>query len=379
VPTAEGGLGPPTFEDDEHDPASEGATITFEQIGAAGSYPSRRDPSAGPCDAYDADMCCMAEHHVDGDALTPWDEDLILTLRGPLLAKQLAVYQPEGGPASPWTLVSAWDQRTPSEARGIAFTGDSIEAQVFGGAIGTECLVDVSTDREFACGDGSVPYCTPSSSPRHYGWSGSKLIVLLATMPHADQQAVGTACSSNNAGNWYDAPWLGLSLGEVVRAGAFSGCNCYAKNPSEWWLGDGCGQLNAFEVVNDNNASRNLDLFSTNFFGYAGYVGEGPCGQACDVTGLSTTVDLVDKASSGRATAGALANPNQGPGVAFRRPAQGYRYFIIHLDVASRTVQLGMVHPNAIPASIAAMLPGLPSTLSRSTIDAVLSLRLPAK
>ena len=30
---------------------------------------------------------------------------------------------------------------------------------------------------------------------------------------------------------------------------------------------------------NDNNTYQNFDLFSTNFFAYHGYIGEGPCGS----------------------------------------------------------------------------------------------------
>lgn len=373
-PPVDGGLGPAPFEDGELDPPSHGGTITFQDIGAPGWYPSRRDPVIGPCDVVDTDACCLAHHDIAGDALTPWDDDLILTLRGPLLAKQIAVYQPSN--AQDWSLVSAWDARAPMDAQGIAFRGNGTESAGFDGAIGTECLVDVSTDAVFDCGPGSSPFCPADAEPRHYGWTGSKLIVLLATMPHAET-GVGQPCSDGTDGNWYDAPWLGLSLGELVRAGAFSGCHCYAKNPDEWWLGDGCGQFNVFEVVNDNNEYTNLDIFSTNFFGYAGYVGEGPCGPACDVSMLAGEVDLVDKGTSQEASTGATASPAGGPGAAFRRPSAGYRYFVIHLDVASRSVQLAIVHPEAVPDEIAALLPNLPAGLSQSTIDALLDLRLP--
>jgi hypothetical protein len=57
------------------------------------------------------------------------------------------------------------------------------------------------------------------------------------------------------------------------------------------------------------------------------------------------------------ATAGALASPSGGPGAAFRRPTEGFRYFVIHLDVASRSVQLAIVHPEAVPAGIARCSP----------------------
>ena len=374
-PPVDDGLGPAEFDDGELDPPSHGGTITFESIGAAGWYPSRRDPEVGPCDLVDSDSCCLARHDVTGDALTPWDDDLILTLRGPLLAKQLAVYQPTDGGS--WSLVSAWDSRTPASAQGVAFRGNGTESAGFDGAVGTECLVDVSTDAVFECGPGSSPFCPASDDPRYYGWSGSKLLVILARMSHADEATIGTPCSEGTDGNWYDAPWLGLSLGELVRAGAFSSCQCYAKNPDEWWLGDGCGQFNVFEVVNDDNEYTNLDIFSTNFFGYAGYVGEGPCGPACDVSALAGDVDLVDKGTHAEATMGATASPAGGPGAAFRRPAAGYRYFLIHLDVASRTVQLALVHPEAIPDEIAPLLPSLPGAVPQSTIDALLGLRLP--
>lgn len=373
----DGGIGPASFEPGESDPASHGGTLTFTNIGATGWYPSRRDPDVGPCDAFDQNACCLAVEQVDSDQLTPWDRDLVLTLRGPLIAKQLAVYQPAAGGGDAWTLVSAWDARAASAPRGMAFRGNDTETVGFDGEVGTECLVDVSSDRPFPCGAGSEPFCPSSSAPRYEGWSGSKLIVLLATMPHADDVTVGTPCSDDATGNWWDAPWLGLSLGELSRAGAFSSCQCYAKNPDEWWLGDGCGQFNVFEVVNDNNAYRNLELFSTNFFGYAGYVGEGPCGSACDVSGLPATVDLVDKTSHVEASAGALASPGDGPGVAFRRPTEGYRYFVMLLDVPSRTVQLGIVHPDAVPSAIAELLPSFPASVSPTTIDSVRALRLP--
>jgi hypothetical protein len=370
------GLGAADFADGELDAASNGGTITFQSIGATGWYPSRRDPAVGPCDAYQKDACCLAEHEVTSDALTPWDEDLILTLRGPLVMKQLAVYQPEGDDS--WALVSAWDSRDPAGARGVAFHGDGTESAGFAGSVGTECLVDVATDRVFPCGAGSEPFCPASDDPKHHGWAGSKLFVLLATMPHAGE-GVGSPCSDGTDGNWYDAPWLGLSLGELVRAGAFSNCQCYAKNPDEWYLGDGCGQFNVFEVVNDNNEYRNLDVFSTNFFGYAGYVGEGPCGGGCDVTALGAAVDLIDKSENAEATEGAIAGPAPigGPGAAFRRPAAGYRYFIILLDVETRTVQLAMVHPEQIPTSLAPLLPALPEAITQETVSHAIELRLP--
>lgn len=371
---ASDGLAPPEFAAGELDAPSMGATITMQNIGGAGWYPSRRDPATGECDAVNNGQCCMTKYERGDDPLAPWDEDLIMTLRGPMLVKQFAAYQPDGGA---WRRVSFWDERGMSE--GIHFDGNGTETSGFPGHVGTECLVDVMPNRPFPCGPGSEPFCPSDTREAYYGWEGSKLFVLLAFMPHVDDPAYSEVkhCSNGPGDGWYDAPWIGLSHGELVRSGKFSGCHCYAKDPNKWQVADGCGQFNVFEVVNDNNEYRNLDLFSTNLFGYHGYVGEGPCGQGCDVSALGSEVDLVNKSTSTAATQGAIITPTQGPGAAFRRPVRGYRYFIILLDVPSRSIQLALVHPNAIPQALSGVLPSLPARVSAEDIARVLALRLP--
>jgi hypothetical protein len=375
---AAGGLGPATFGPGELDPPSDGATITFEQIGAAGWYPSLRDPATGPCDAYDASSCCLTKDTITSNALSPWDEELIMTLRGPMQVKQIAVYTPAASDPTQWALVTGWDSTKAASAQSIAFVGaPTATTTSFAGAVGSECLVNVSTATPFPCGPGSVPYCEASSPNKFDGWAGSKLFVILATMPHAGTAAAAAPCDTGTTGNWYDASWVGLSVGELVRAGAFSSCQCYAQNPTMGSLANGCGQFNVFEVVNDNDSSKNLDVFSTDMIDYAGYVGQGPCGPQCNVSTLGAAVDLIDKTTDTEATTGAVATPAGGPTAAFRRPETGYRYFLMALDVSSRTVQLGMVHPSAIPAAIGGLLPDLPAAIPQATVDAVLALRLP--
>lgn len=129
--------------------------------------------------------------------------------------------------------------------------------------------------------------------------------------------------------------------------------------------------------MNDNDSSKNLDVFSTDLIDYSGYVGQGPCGSACNVATLGAAVDLIDKTNNTEATAGAVATPAGGPSAAFRRPETGYRYFLIGLDVSSRTVQLAIVHPQNVPAALAPVLPALPGTIPQAAVDAVLGLRLP--
>jgi hypothetical protein len=142
-------------------------------------------------------------------------------------------------------------------------------------------------------------------------------------------------------------------------------------------LANGCGQFNVFEVVNDNDSYKNLDVFSTDMIDYAGYVGQGPCGAACNAATLGPQVDLIDKTNDTEATTGAVATPAGGPTAAFRRPESGYRYFFILLDVPSRTVQLALVHPERIPVAIAPIVPNLPASIPASAEAALLALRLP--
>lgn len=359
------------------DEPSRGGTITFQEIGAPGWYPSRRDPAAGVCDAYRQGECCLARHEPSG-RLAPWDEELIMTLRGPMLLKQIVVYQPVATDSSRWSRVSLWDAAI-AAPEGIGFQGDGVGAGGFQGAVGNKCLVDVSTDKPFPCGPGSVPYCPSNTVTPKFGWDGSKLIILQASMPRFGSAALSGVrhCSADAADNWYDAPWIGLSHGELIRSGKFGNCHCYSKDPAKWWLADGCGQFNAFEVVNDNNEFSNFGLFSTNLFAYHGYVGEGPCGKACDLASLGADADLIDKSTSRAAQAGALATPTKVPGVAFRRPEQGFRYFLVLLDSRTRTIQMAMIHPANLPVKAQSVLSSLPSQVQRADIEGILSLSLP--
>jgi hypothetical protein len=383
----DGSIGAAQFAPGELDPASHGGTITFQSIGGAGWFGSMRDPALGMCDAKNVAGCCLATNTITGTALTPWDEELIMTLRGPMIIKQFVTYQPDSAAPGQWSLVSSWDSRAPQAPKGMAFNGNKTQTAGFNGTIGTECLVDVSTDKVYPCGPGgAVPYCSPPGAGQHkyYGWAGSKLFVVLAWMPHADSGKIASPCSTTTTGGWWDAPWIGLSLGELVRSGAFSPCNCYSKPASNAASADGCGQFNVFEVVNDNNSYKNLDVYSTDLVDYCGYDGEGPCGPKCNAATVGPAVDLIDKKTgTTEALAGAIATQgvnckgSTGPGAALRRQANGYRYMIILLDVASRSVQLALVHPQNVPASIAGLLPSLPPQLPQATVDGVLALRLP--
>lgn len=386
APPAGGGSGPAgpsvgaaQFGDGDLDAVSDGGTLTFQSLGKAGFYPSRRDPASGTCEVYSNGTCCMTKHQLADDKLTPWNEELIVTLRGPIQLKQFVVYTATAD-GMKWDVQSAWDSKDPATAFGIAFDGNATKGAKFAGTVGSECVADAMTDKAFPCGPGSVPYCPAGGGgPKNYGWSGSKLFVMTARMPMMGGAKLdaATACGTGTSNGWYNAPWIGISLGELIREGKFGDCNCYGKTPPEWYAGDGCGQINAFEVVNDNNDYQNFDVFSSNIFAYYGNVGEGPCGKNCNLTGVGPA-DLIDKATSKPAAKGGVTTfGGSAAHVAFRRPTEGYRYVLALFDVNTRTMQLAIIHPSKVPAAAAGLLPALPKTLDRATIDALLAMRLP--
>lgn len=373
IPVGEGDLGPADYAAGELDAPSNGATITFQEVGGTGWYPSRRDPASGMCDVTNSNGCCMTQHALDSNALTPWNEELSMTLRGPMVVKQIVAYQPGAG--DQWARVSAWDSRGTSE--GIAFWGNEAE-DGFSGDIGSVCEVEVAPNKPYSCGAGSVPFC-PAGENKYYGFGGSKLIVVLAWNPHSGTGVVDDVACGGASEGWHDAPWIGLTHGELVRSGRYSGCHCWSK-PGNPYAQDGCGQFNVFEVVNDNNDFANFDVFSTNLVSYAGYIGEGPCGGNCDASALPGTADLINKTGGGNtaATMGAVSGPNKPTNAAFVRPDQGYRYFVTLLDESTRTVQIALIHPSKIPASVATVFPNFPLEIPRASIDALIALRLPS-
>jgi hypothetical protein len=95
------------------------------------------------------------------------------------------------------------------------------------------------------------------------------------------------------------------------------------------------------------------------------------------VSKLGPEIDLIDKVTYGEAKAGAVSDPDHGPRAALRRPVSGYRYFVVLLDVATRTVQLALIHPSRVPSSLGQLMPALPEQVDAAAIDSVRSLRLP--
>jgi hypothetical protein len=329
------------------------------------------------------EFCCRTRHEVTSNRLTPYAEELSLVLDGPLRVKQLAVYQPEGVPEGAWGLRSFWDRRRPNAKENLQLTGPTAGA-AFDGDLGNNCTWHAMQARVFACGPGSDPYCPPSDVAYH-GWSGSKLFVLLASMPYAEDPALRprSCIQEGEDERAQDAPWIGLGASELVRDGwqGYHPCHCFANTDAG--VGDGCGQINVFEVIAEASGPRwgNRDLISTGLRSFQlGHLGGNTCGiESCPSERFPADAELVDACKLSAMTEGAVLNADARDYTVcpmWRRP-QGDRYFVVLLDEVSRTVQVAVLHPERAGLELPGLLPELPRSLSRQDIQRVLALRLP--
>jgi len=355
--------------------------MTFRNVGAPGWWPRRIDRPAGDaaCDYKDGTdtwggHCCMKQQATESTQLAPFDQEMTLILKA-INVKQLAVYQPEDADADAWQRVSDWDLRR-GTGQNLWFTQKGDGSATFPGDLSkNDCVGYLSQAPLFACGDGSSYYCPNDPGVLHRGFSGSKLVVFLASMNFDDARVA--SCDGKGAG--HPGPWVAFVASELIRDGGrkWNGlCNCYSKTGS---VGDGCGEINVFEVVMDNNDYSNREFASTGVRSYqAGHVGGAVCGSGCDRQAFASDVEVVDACKKSAYSSGpelVVGGDTDGCPV-WRRP-DGDRYFFILLDERQRAIQVGVIHPSAIPAAAARLLPEIPGTLPRSAIDALIALRLP--
>jgi hypothetical protein len=363
-------------------PVTRGGTMTFSNVGAAGWWPRRVDRPAGDpgCDYKDGTdtwggHCCMTEHRTDSTELSPFDSEMTLILKA-IDVKQLAVYQPASdGASADWRRVTAWDSRTRA-SQNLWFTQQGNGSTTFPGDLThDDCVGYLTQAPVFACGDGRDYYCPNDPGVLHQGFSGSKLVVFLGSMTFDDAQV--KACSGS--GTPSPSPWIAFVASELTRDGGrkYNGlCNCYSRTGT---VGDGCGEINVFEVVMDNNDYSNREFASTGVRSFQdGHVGGAVCQASCDRNAFPDDADVVDAcAKTAYDAAPELVYGGSTTGCPVWRRPVGDRYFFILLDQSSRTIQVGMIHPGNIPSSAAALLPALPGSLARTAVDAMVALRLP--
>jgi len=362
-------------------PVTRGGTMTFTNVGAPGWWPRRIDREAGDpaCDYKDGTdtwggHCCMKEQATTSTTLAPFDEEMTLILKA-IDVKQLAVYQPTGGAGSEWTRVTAYDQRS-GVTENLWFTQQGEGSASFPGDLThDDCVGYLMQAPPFDCGDGRDYYCPDDPGILHRGYSGSKLVVLLGSMTFED--SVVAACDGDGAG--HPGPWVAFVASELVRDGGrkWNGlCNCYSKTGS---VGDGCGEINVFEVVMDDNEYSNREFMSTGVRSYqAGHVGGAVCTASCDRSAFAADAEVVDACASAAYERGPtleVGGVTEGCPV-WRRP-EGDRYLYILLDEVTRSIVVGVVHPQNLPAAAAPVLPELPGVLTRAVIDGIAAMRLP--
>jgi hypothetical protein len=358
-----------------------GGTMTFTNVGASGWWPRRieREPGDPACDYKDGTdtwggHCCMKENATTSSELSPFDEEMTLIMKA-IDVKQLAVYQPVSSERDvSWRRVTAWDSRTGGDNLWFTQEGDG-SPEFPGDLTQNDCVGYVMQAPVFDCGDGRDYYCPDDPGVLHEGFTGSKLVVFLASMSFDDARVAG--CDGDGQG--HPGPWVAFVASELVRDGGrkWNGlCNCYSKSGS---VGDGCGEINVFEVVMDDNDFSNREFMSTGVRSFqAGHVGGAVCQASCDRDDFPADVEVIDACAQSAYAAGpelSVGGDTDGCPV-WRRP-EGDRYFFILLDRPERTIQVGIVHPANIPEAARAVLPEIPANLARMDVDALLGMRLP--
>ena len=239
-------------------------------------------------------------------------------------------------------------------------------------------------ERKFPCGPGSDPYC-PGSELDYYGWEGSKLFVLLASMPYADDPSFEppTCIKADQNEREQDSPWIGVAPSELDRDGwsGYNPCHCFANVDAG--VGDGCGQINVFEVVAEASGTKwgNRDIISTGIRSYqVGSLGGVTCGiEGCGIEQFPATAELLDANSLTAMTRGAQIDADHrqmAEGPVWRRSTDD-RYYVFLLDENTRTVQVMILHPGNLPDKVRSILPALPNEVSRAVIDKLVTLRIP--
>lgn len=359
-----------------------GGTMTFTNVGAAGWWPRRIDRPAGdPACTYKdgtdtwGGHCCMREQQTVSSTLSPFDQELTLILKA-IRVKQLAIYQPAADSAASWHRVTSWDARS-GQAENLWFTQQGAGSTVFlGDLTKNDCVGYVMQAPRFDCGDGRDYFCPDDPGVLHRGYVGSKLIVLLASMTFSDSDV--KACTGSGAGQ--PAPWVALVASELVRDGGrkWNGlCNCYSRTGT---VGDGCGEINVFEVVMDNNEYSNREFMSTGVRSYqAGHVGGAVANANMSPSVYAADSEVVDAcAKTAYAEGPRLAVGGATDGCPIWRRPSGDRFFMILLDESTRSIQVGVIHPENVPSAARAILPELPGGVPRSAIDALIQMRLPS-
>ncbi len=358
-------------------PPSRGGTMTFTGVGTSGWWPRRLDREAGHADCTLKDgtdtwggHCCMTEHETTSTSLAPFDEEMTLILKT-VLVHQLAVYQPVGGGS--WGLVSSFDDRAAAE--NLWFTQSGAGSTEFPGDLRErDCVWYASQEGTYDCAARDY-FCPNDPGVLHLGWTGSKLFVLLVDFDVDD--ALVKECDGEDAG--HAGPWIALVASELIRDGGrkWNGlCNCYSKTGT---VGDGCGEINLFEVVLDGNEWSNRDFASTGVRSFqSGHVGGSVCGTGCSRSGFDAADDVVDACGKTGYDAGPeLPMTGGAEGCPVWKRPEGQRYFLVLLDETERVIQLALVHPGAIPSALDSVLPTMPRSLARGAIDEIAGLRLP--
>ncbi|RUS34437.1 protein TOS1 [Jimgerdemannia flammicorona] len=238
-------------------------SVSFTNLGGSGQYPlvTNQLPGTFPNCPATPPSCVRQMHAVSGN-LSPFNEEMSIQLRGPMVISNIAVYQPDG--TGDYSRVSYWTRGGVSE--NISFLnnlgggasgewsichGNSLswasadgtknvgKSTVFGGTLGNAIELTVLSGQ--ACTAQTCGWYRPVGMR---GWAGEKILVVEASMPHT--------VPGFTAGQDRDKPAI-WSLNAKIPRTAQYGCNCQR---------DGCGELDIAEVVNQGEERCWVTMYS---------------------------------------------------------------------------------------------------------------------
>lgn len=190
--------------------------------------------------------CEKAERRSSG-ALAPFDEELVLGLRGPLDVRRAGVWHPGG--AGRWPRGAAfaaggeWSNLTllrnaPWAQRLEYATGDGEAASPapapLAGALRDGVAVSMWSGAPH--GAAAVPGSAAAAGRAYAGFAGRKVIALEVRMPEG---AAAPDLAGSGARTYSDEPAVYLKSARIMRENEY-GCNCDRR---------GCGELDVWEVV----------------------------------------------------------------------------------------------------------------------------------
>ena len=284
------------------------SSVTVTSVGGSGVYGRVVNMNPGVFgQACPSNQCVQQDTPVAG-SLAPFNDEVSVSFRGPLILSNVAVYEPSStDDDDDWTQVSVYARDSPELDSNVVFLNNKGDGDTSG--IWTSCggnsqsfaspdasqvsrgpqhfrgELDGQTEVSIMSGDpctsgSSSSSCGFSRGEAYHGWKGSssgdKIFVIKAQMPDS---------GNPNHGN---LPAIWMLHSSVLRTAQY-GCNCRGMGSN-----GGCGEFDVAEVL-----PANPNVLTSTIYSFKG--SRGTSGYAARPKDAPVTfVVIFDSAASGR-------------------------------------------------------------------------------